>query len=247
MSFLSADLTDGGELVAKVVPASAPPEVARLVFGRALPTAQAYAEFLVGPGVERGVIGPAEASRIWDRHLLNCAVVAELVPSARELVDIGSGAGLPGVVLAMLMPHLNVVLVEAMARRVTFLLECVSILGLSNVDVRRGRAEDMACQLRADVVTARAVARLDRLAVLATGVAKPGGLVLAMKGAAAEQEVAEAAPVLRRLGASGAEILTAGVGVVRQPTTVVRFRTNPDADRSAKNKKTRPREPKRRA
>lgn len=218
----------------------APPEVARLVFGRALPTAEAYAAFLAGPGVERGVIGPAEAERIWDRHLLNCAVVAELVPSARELVDIGSGAGLPGVVLAMMIPHLNVVLVEAMARRVTFLVECVRTLGLSNIDVRRGRAEDLAGQLNADVVTARAVARLDRLAVLAAGVAKPGGLVLALKGAAAEQELAEAAPVLRRLGASGAEIVMAGAGVVRQPTTVVRFRTRPDADRSGKYKRARP-------
>ncbi|HWF82264.1 MAG TPA: 16S rRNA (guanine(527)-N(7))-methyltransferase RsmG [Streptosporangiaceae bacterium] len=210
-----------------------PPAVARLVFGDALATAEAYAEFLAGPGVERGVLGPAETERIWDRHLLNCAVVAELVPPVRELVDIGSGAGLPGVVLAMLLPRVHVVLVESMARRTAFLTECVNILGLTNVDVRRGRAEDMAGQLAADVVTARAVARLDRLVVLAAGVARRGGLVLALKGAAAADELAEAAPVLRRLGASGVEIVTAGTGVVSQPTTVVRFRTSSDSHRYA--------------
>lgn len=216
----------------------APSEVAKIVFGDVLPTARAYAEFLAGPGVERGVLGPAETERIWDRHLLNCAVVAELVPPARELVDIGSGAGLPGVVLAMLLPRVNVVLIDSMARRTVFLTECVKALGLTNVHVMRGRTEDMAGRLAADVVTARAVARLDRLSVLAAGVAKPGGLVLALKGAAAAQELAEAAPVLRRLGASGAEIVTAGVGVISQPTTVVRFRTGPDAYRSAGSART---------
>lgn len=211
----------------------APPEVAKVVFGDSLPTARAYAEFLAGPGVERGLLGPSETGRIWDRHLLNCAVVAELVPPACELVDIGSGAGLPGVVLAMLLPRVKVVLMDSMARRTVFLTECVSALGLTNVDVMRGRAEDMAGRLAADVVTARAVARLDRLAVLATGVAKRGGLVLALKGAAAAQELAEAAPVLARLGVSGSEIVTAGAGVISEPTTVVRFRTGPDAYRPA--------------
>lgn len=209
--------------------APAPPEEARRVFGAALPVAEGYADFLAGPGVERGLLGPAEAGRVWDRHLLNCAVVAELVPSVRELVDVGSGAGLPGLVLAMLLPDVTVILVEAMERRAAFLAECVKALGLSNVDVRRGRAEDMAGVVAADVVTARAVARLSRLAVLTAGVAKPGGLVLAMKGAAAARELAEARPILRLLGASGAEIVTAGVGVVSEPTTVVRFRTSPAA------------------
>jgi len=197
------------------VPAA--PEAARLVFGGALPTAEAYAAFLAGPGVERGVLGPAEAERVWDRHLLNCAVVAELVPSLGQLVDVGSGAGLPGVVLAMLLPNVQVVLVEAMARRTAFLVECVRTLGLSNVDVRRGRAEEMVGRLKADVVTARAVARLERLAVLAAGVAKPGGVVLALKGDSAARELAEAGPVLRGLGVSEAEIVRAGVGVVSQP------------------------------
>jgi 16S rRNA (guanine527-N7)-methyltransferase len=202
--------------------------------------AEAYAELLVGPGVERGLIGPGETERIWDRHLLNSAVVAELVPGGPfsrhspngveelpgVLVDLGSGAGLPGIVLAMLLPAVSVVLVEPMARRTAFLTECVAELGLRNVEVRRGRAEDLAGQLAGDVVTARAVARLDQLAVLAAGIARPGALVLAVKGATAEQEVAEARPVLSRLGMTGVEVVSVGVGVVSQPTTVVRFRTN---------------------
>lgn len=234
----------GGEPVSAVVPT--PPEAARLVFGPALATAEAYAALLVGPGVERGLLGPAEAERVWDRHLLNCAVVAELIPSApglipraREIVDIGSGAGLPGIVLAMLLPDVNVVLVESMARRTAFLTECVNILGLANVDVKRGRAEEMAGRLAADVVTARAVARLDRLAVLAAGVARPGGLVLALKGAAAADELAEARPVLDQLGASDIGVVTAGEGVVSEPTTVVRFRTSLDGGRKAASVKAR--------
>lgn len=245
MSSLSAELPAGGgspglrgePVAGAVTPVPVPHEVARVVFGSGLPTAQAYAELLAGMGVEHGLLGPAEAARIWDRHLLNCAVVAELVPPARELVDIGSGSGLPGVVLAMLLPRVNVILVEPMARRTAFLGECIKTLGLSNVEVRRGRAEEMAGRLKADVVTARAVARLDRLAVLAAGVAKPGGLVLAMKGASAAQELAEAEPVLRRLGVSDAKIVTAGVGVVRQPTTVVRFRTHRDARLSGRSRR----------
>jgi 16S rRNA (guanine527-N7)-methyltransferase len=215
-------------------PTAEPPEVARAVFGSALPAAEAYAEVLAGAGVERGLVGPGEAARIWDRHLLNSAVLAELVPAlpartvpARTvLVDIGSGAGLPGLVLAMVLPEVSVVLVEPMERRTTFLIECIDRLGLTNVEVRRGRAEDLEGEISADVVTARAVARLDRLAVLAAGVARPGGLVLAVKGARARQELDEAMPVLRRLGAGAIEVVRAGVGVVAQPATVVRFVTS---------------------
>jgi 16S rRNA (guanine527-N7)-methyltransferase len=205
-----------------------PPEAARHVFGLALPMAQAYAELLAGVGVERGLIGPGEAARIWPRHLLNCAVVAELVPTVCTLADLGSGAGLPGLVLAMMRPQARVILLEPMARRITFLLECVSELGLSNVEVRRGRAEEYAGRIEADVVTARAVAGLGRLAVLATGLARPGGLVLAMKGQAAEREFSEARPVLDRLGVTEAEVVEVGGGAADLDggtATVVCFRT----------------------
>jgi 16S rRNA (guanine527-N7)-methyltransferase len=202
-----------------------PPETARLIFGQALPVAEAYAELLAGPGVERGLIGPDETSRIWDRHLLNCAVVAELVPDSGLLADLGSGAGLPGLVLAMLRPAVQVVLVEPMARRTAFLTECVGELGLVNVRIERGRAEDLAGTIRADVVTARAVARLERLAVLAAGLARPGGLVLAIKGANAVRELTEAESALKRLGASEIKTVSLGAGVLETPTTVVRFVT----------------------
>lgn len=201
----------------------APPAVAREIFGPMLPVARAYAALLAGPGVQRGLIGPGEKGRIWDRHLLNSAVVAELVPVPGLLVDLGSGAGLPGIVLAMLLPSAQVILLDPMARRTAFLQECVRELGLSNAEVRRGRAEDLAGQIGADVVTARAVAPLDRLAVLAVGLSHPGGLVLAIKGAAAAQEIDRARPVLRRLGATGVELVAAGSGRIHPPAMVIRF------------------------
>jgi 16S rRNA (guanine527-N7)-methyltransferase len=199
----------------------APPGAAA-VFGSALDGAQAFARILATRGVERGLIGPHEVPRLWDRHLLNCAVVAELIDDqSRTLVDIGSGAGLPGIVLAMVRPELCVTLLEPMERRCRFLSECVAELGLANASVLRGRAE--ATVLRADVATARAVAPLDRLAELAIGMVRPGGLVLAIKGRTAAQELKKARPILRRIGARGAEVVRAGQGKVDPATTVVRF------------------------
>jgi 16S rRNA (guanine527-N7)-methyltransferase len=172
--------------------------------------------------VEQGLIGPREVPRLWDRHLLNCAVVAELIGDRRQtLVDIGSGAGLPGIVLALVRPELNVTLLEPMERRCRFLSECVAELGLGNASVLRGRAEDVV--LRADVATARAVAPLDRLAELAVHVVRPGGMVLAIKGRTAADEVRKARPVLRRLGFRSAGVVRAGHGKVSPATTVVRF------------------------
>jgi 16S rRNA (guanine527-N7)-methyltransferase len=194
-----------------------------------LGVAQAYAELLAGPGVERGLIGPGETVRIWERHLLNCAVITELVPTPCLLVDLGSGAGLPGIVLAMLLPRADVILLEPMARRTAFLEECVRDLGLSNARILRGRAEDLVGKIGADVVTARAVAALDRLAVLAAGLSRPGGLVLAIKGAAAAEELDRARPVLRRLGATGVELVAAGSGRVSPPAMVIRFVTGATA------------------
>jgi 16S rRNA (guanine527-N7)-methyltransferase len=193
------------------------------VFGPALGVAQRYAELLAGPGVERGLVGPRETTRLWDRHLINCAAVAELVPWASSLIDLGSGAGLPGVVLAMLLPDSQVVLLEPLARRAAFLEECVRTLGLRNAAVRRGRAEEVAGQLTADVVTARAVAPMERLAPLALGLVRPGGLVLAIKGAAAAEELAQAEPVLHRLHVQDAAVVEAGRGKVSPPPIVVRL------------------------
>jgi 16S rRNA (guanine527-N7)-methyltransferase len=199
------------------------PEVAAAIFGQAAPAAAQYADLLAGPGVDRGLIGPNEIPRVWERHLLNCAVVASLVPSACSLVDVGSGAGLPGIVLALLLPDAEITLVESMAKRAAFLGECVSELGLGNVAVRRARAEELAGTMAVDVVTARAVAPLGRLAELAVPLLRPGGIVLAIKGARAAQEVQAARDALTRLGVRDVEVLIAGSGKVDPAATVVRL------------------------
>jgi len=192
-------------------------------FGDSLAKAQRYVELLATDGVTRGLIGPRETARLWDRHLLNCALVAELVPDEGELVDIGSGAGLPGVVLAMLRPRLHVVLLEPLLRRSVFLEECVSALDLPNATVLRARAEEKASsRISADVATARAVAPLDRLVGWAAGLLRPGGQLLAIKGQSAAAELEAAGPVLSALGVRSAEVLQAGHGRVVSATTIVR-------------------------
>ncbi len=192
-------------------------------FGDSLAKAQRYVELLATDGVTRGLIGPRETARLWDRHLLNCALVAELVPDEGELVDIGSGAGLPGIVLAMLRPRLHVVLLEPLLRRSVFLEECVSALDLPNATVLRARAEEKAAsKISADVATARAVAPLDRLVGWAAGLLRPGGELLAIKGQSAAAELEAAGPVLSALGVRSAEVLQAGHGRVVSATTIVR-------------------------
>jgi 16S rRNA (guanine527-N7)-methyltransferase len=208
---------------AELAPGPEPvPGPAAGVFGTALPVAEAYAGILATRGVEEGLLGPHELPRLWDRHLLNCAVVAELIDERyRTLLDLGSGAGLPGLVLAMLRPDMEVTLLEPMERRCRFLAECVTELGLANASVLRGRAEDVT--VRSEVVTARAVAPLSRLAGLAMGTVRPGGMVLAIKGRTAAQELKAAKSVLRRLGARDAKVVRAGHGKVDPAATVVRF------------------------
>ena len=203
----------------------APPAAAQQVFGRALPLATRFAELLATDGVERGLLGPREVPRLWDRHLLNCAVVADLVPDDAEVVDVGSGAGLPGIVIALLRPSVRMILLEPLLRRTIFLEECIAALGLANVTIHRGRAEDVAGTLRADVATSRAVAPLDRLVPWSVGVLRPGGTVLAIKGRDAEAELEQAGPVLRRLGVRSADVVKVGQGIVEPPATVIRIVT----------------------
>jgi 16S rRNA (guanine527-N7)-methyltransferase len=202
---------------------TAPPGGADAVFGSAFPRAVRYAELLAGPGVERGLLGPAEAGRIWDRHLLNCAAIAGLVPAGGWVIDVGSGAGLPGIVLALLRPDTRFTLVESLGRRVAFLSECVAELGLANVAVRRARAEELAGELAADMVTARAVAPLEKLAGLCAALARPGGTVVAVKGSGAEAELARAAPALARLGIADGEVRQVGSARGPAAATVVMF------------------------
>ncbi|MER6952090.1 16S rRNA (guanine(527)-N(7))-methyltransferase RsmG [Nonomuraea sp. NPDC000554] len=201
----------------------APPDIARDVFtGEAWDRAKAFAELLAGPGVVRGLLGPREVPRIWDRHLLNCAVVAEAVPENARLVDIGSGAGLPGLVLAIVRDDITVTLLEPLLRRTVFLEECVAALKLDNVEVLRGRAEELAGKREFDVASARAVAPLDRLLKWAMPLLREGGELIAMKGERAAEELAEAEPQLRASGVTTAELVTVGRGKVEPPATLVR-------------------------
>lgn len=193
------------------------------MFGDALGRAEEYVRLLATDGTVRGLIGPREVPRLWDRHLLNSAAVAELVPAGARLVDIGSGAGLPGIPLALVRPDLQVTLLEPLARRVTFLDECVSALGLTTVTVVRGRAEEGPVRRSlggADVVTARAVAPLEKLAGWCLPLLRPGGRLLAIKGSsAAEELVASGLPdaVLTEVGDPPATVVVVTRGTVRSP------------------------------
>jgi 16S rRNA (guanine527-N7)-methyltransferase len=174
-----------------------PPPGVAAVFGSAWPQLQRYAEMLANAGVVRGLLGPREVPRLWDRHLLNSAQIAPAFPPGSRVCDLGSGAGLPGVVLALARPDLDLVLLEPLLRRTRFLDEVVSELGLERVRVVRGRAEE---QVGADfdAVTARAVAPLDRLARWALPMCRPGGVLVAMKGASAADELEAAVPALKK-------------------------------------------------
>jgi 16S rRNA (guanine527-N7)-methyltransferase len=198
---------------------SAPPADAQVIFGDNLPLARRYAELLAGPGVERGLIGPREVDRIWTRHLLNCAVIEAAVPSDAEVLDIGSGAGLPGLVLAIVRPDLRVELVEPMERRTAFLHEVVAELGLTGVTVTRARGSELT--RHCDVVTARAVAPLRRLAPEALALVRPGGRLLAMKGQNAQTELQDARAAIEGAGGAPAQLLLFGVDLLEVPTTVV--------------------------
>ena len=174
------------------------------VFGDRAGLARAYVHHLATSGVERGLVGPREGPRLWQRHVLNCALLAPLLPPAATVLDVGSGAGLPGVVIALARPDTSVTLVEPLLRRTAWLEEVVADLGL-DVEVVRARAQD--CGRDADVVVSRAVAPLDRLLGWCLPLVRPGGQVLALKGAAAADELAAAAPLLRRRRLGAGEVL----------------------------------------
>jgi 16S rRNA (guanine527-N7)-methyltransferase len=193
------------------------------VFGDRLPLAVRYASMLGGSGASRGLIGPREVDRLWERHLLNCAVVAEVLPTGARVVDLGSGAGLPGLPLALVRPDLDVTLLEPMARRVAWLDEVVSELGLP-VRVVRGRAEDPGIRTAlggTDVVTARAVAPLGKLAGWALPLLSDGGLLVAMKGETATDEVARDGAAVQACGGRAPRVHDCGAGIVDPVTRVV--------------------------
>ena len=201
------------------------PDAARRAFpsGR-LGLAEQYAEILATDGVVRGLIGPREAPRLWERHLLNCAAVEAMVPRGSTVCDVGSGAGLPGLVLAIARPDLEVELVEPLLRRTTFLSETVAALGLENVTVTRGRADALHGVRRFAVVTSRAVAPLTRLLEWSMPLVAPEGALVAMKGSSADEEIEAAAGTLADLGCSVPEVLQVGDADGPSTTRVVRVR-----------------------
>jgi len=209
--------------VSAVSAESAVPEAAEVVFAGRLPLAVRYAALLAGPGVERGLIGPREAGRLWQRHLLNCAVIGEVIAGDASVVDLGSGAGLPGVPLALARPELDITLLEPMARRVAWLNEVVSELDL-RVQVVRGRAEDPAVRSSlgsVDVVVARAVAPLARLAGWALPLLAEGGTLVALKGETAADEVSRDDEAVRSVGGRAVRVHDCGEGIVDPLTRVV--------------------------
>ena len=180
-----------------------------------------FEHWLVTAGIERGILGPREVDRIRDRHIANCAVIEVLIPPNATVLDVGSGAGLPGLVLAIVRPDLKVGLIEPLLRRCEFLTEVINDLGLSDqVTVYRGRAQELP-GVKADVVTGRAVAPLHKFLTWTNNLVKPEGQILAMKGSSAANEIAEAQ---KQLVGKFAEIVQVGQGIVEPLTTVVRIK-----------------------
>ena len=203
----------------------AEPATAALVFGQGIERARRYVEALATDGVVRGLIGPREAGRLWSRHLLNSGVVATLLPTGSRVVDIGSGAGLPGIPLAIACPDCFIVLVEPLERRTVFLERMVSELELTNCRVVRGRADQVITDCGdADVVTSRAVAPLDRLALWSAPLLRIGGELLALKGSSAAEELQRDRDTVRRTGLADLEVISVGAGLVEPETLVVHGR-----------------------
>ncbi len=219
------------------------------LFGDRAELARRYVASLAADGVLRGLIGPRETGRLWTRHVLNSVVAAPLLPVGGSVVDVGSGAGLPGIPLAIARPDCTLILVEPLLRRTVYLAEIVAALGLSNVRVLRGRAEDVIGSLGegakdgADVVTSRAVAPLGKLARWSVPLLRVGGKFLPLKGSSAPDEISRDGAELTAVGLGAAEVLEVGGGIVDPVTFVVRAelqrRVRPPADRSGPPRKQR--------
>lgn len=204
-----------------VAGAPAPPDEAERVFGDQLDLARRYADLLATTGISHGLVGPREAPRLWERHLVNCAVMHGLIPEGASVADIGSGAGLPGIVLAIVRPDLTVHLIEPLLRRTVWLEDTVSALELPNVQIHRGRADEISLDPLVPYATARAVASLDKLVRWSFPLLAPGGRLLALKGEAAQAELDQVAPALDRIGVPHSAVHLVGEGQVSEPVRVV--------------------------
>jgi len=200
----------------------AEPAAASIIFGDKIEQARKYAELLIRDGDMLGLIGPREIPKLWSRHILNSAVVAEYVSAGQKVADVGSGAGLPGIPMAILRPETEFVLIEPMERRANWLSDvAIPEIGLKNVKVLRGRAEEAPLS-NYDVATARAVSALPKLLKMLVPLVVPGGQILAMKGSKAGEEIEESRPLAKRMKISNFEVVTAGAETLEEPTTIVR-------------------------
>jgi 16S rRNA (guanine527-N7)-methyltransferase len=199
----------------------AEPESAKAIFGPQIEKARAFAQKLANDSDDLGLLGPRELDKLWSRHILNSAVVSETVKAADLVADVGSGAGLPGIPMAIALPEANFVLIEPMERRSTWMLEVIQELDLANVEVRRARAEEV-LDLKFDIVTARAVAALDKLLRLTVPLLKPGGSLIALKGSKAAEEIEAAKKLQKKLEIASFEIQICGEKFLAEPTSVVK-------------------------
>jgi 16S rRNA (guanine527-N7)-methyltransferase len=191
-------------------------------FGAAWPAVRGFHAMLADEGVLRGLVGPREVTRLWARHRLNSAAVVPFLPERGQVIDLGSGAGLPGIVIAAMRPDCEVVLLEPMERRTDWLAEVADRLALTNVVVVRGRAEEVQGRYEADAVTARAVASLDKLYGWALPLLRDGGTLVALKGGKAEEEILAARKAGKKWGAGTPDVLEAPTIAGVEPTRVVR-------------------------
>lgn len=198
------------------------PQVVEEFFGSAFPKISKFAHELEVQGELRGLIGPREVERLWERHILNSAAVVPFLPTTGQIIDIGSGAGLPGIIIGAMLPEATIKLIEPMERRCNWLSEMVELLELENVEVLRGRAEEFHGALTADAVTARAVAALDKLGRWAIPLLQEGGQLVLLKGRSVADEVEPARKVFRKFKMTEPEIIDATTVVGSESTTVLR-------------------------
>lgn len=229
----------GSPITQTPVPAPVAPSAAAAVFGARLGLGERFSEILADTGVSHGLIGPREVPILWERHILNCAVAQDSFPHGAAVVDVGSGAGLPGLALAIARPDLELHLVEPMLRRTTWLSDTIAELGLDNCTVHRGRAEEFDGVLRLPWATARAVARIDKLARWTFPLLTEGGTLVALKGSSAQAELDAATPVLRRLGMTGATVRQHGADLLEVATLTLEITVGAGVGRQQKDRRKR--------